>query len=130
MNEKIIEILKCLIEIDNSGKDESKCVEKILEILSEYRFKYEIIKSKFCGRDSLVIEVGNLKSKNNNIAFIGHMDTVSPGELYLWKKNPFRGKVEGDKFYGRGASDMKGGLTAMIILLMDILKNKIELKKK
>ncbi len=40
----------------------------------------------------------------------GHMDTVSVAGMH----EPFSGRVDGDRLYGRGAYDMKGSLAAMI----------------
>jgi acetylornithine deacetylase len=42
----------------------------------------------------------------------GHIDTVSPGDESRWTYPPFSGAVVGDRLYGRGAADMKGGLVA------------------
>jgi succinyl-diaminopimelate desuccinylase len=47
------------------------------------------------------------------VHFNGHIDVVEPGEG--WTRDPFGGALEGDRLYGRGASDMKGGLAAAII---------------
>jgi succinyl-diaminopimelate desuccinylase len=47
------------------------------------------------------------------ICFTGHLDTVPLG-LGKWEADPFGGMLEGDKIFGRGASDMKGGVAAMI----------------
>jgi len=33
------------------------------------------------------------------------MDTVSEGDLSLWKYPPFEGTVVGDQIYGRGSCD-------------------------
>jgi len=44
----------------------------------------------------------------------GHFDTVPLGEL-SWTREPFSGKIEGDRIYGRGSSDMKGGVAAMTV---------------
>jgi acetylornithine deacetylase/succinyl-diaminopimelate desuccinylase family protein len=41
----------------------------------------------------------------------GHMDTVPPHEM----ERPYQGRVEDGTLYGRGACDMKGGLTSMIL---------------
>ncbi len=44
----------------------------------------------------------------------GHMDTVDVGDLTFWPHDPYAGLVRDGVLYGRGASDMKGGLAAMI----------------
>lgn len=44
--------------------------------------------------------------------FNGHMDVVPPGSG--WSTDPFGGEVLNERVYGRGASDMKGGLAAQI----------------
>ncbi|MBI2437246.1 MAG: M20 family metallopeptidase [Lentisphaerae bacterium] len=47
------------------------------------------------------------------ICFLGHLDTVPLGAA-PWSRDPFNGKIEGDKLYGRGAADMKGGVAAFV----------------
>ena len=47
------------------------------------------------------------------VCFSGHLDTVPLG-VTLWSRDPFNGIIEGDKLYGRGTSDMKGGVAAMV----------------
>jgi len=50
---------------------------------------------------------------DRRILFIGHMDTVfSPGEA---ARRPFR--IEGDRAYGPGVLDMKGGLVSLLYAL-------------
>ena len=43
----------------------------------------------------------------------GHVDVVPPGEG--WSVDPFSGVIKDGRLYGRGSSDMKGGLAAMIV---------------
>lgn len=47
----------------------------------------------------------------------GHLDTYPLGDETKWTVDPYRGKLEGDRLYGRGACDMKGGIAASICAL-------------
>jgi len=49
------------------------------------------------------------------ILFEGHMDHVDIGDREKWTKEPYGGEVDGGKIHGRGTSDMKGSLAAMIM---------------
>lgn len=44
----------------------------------------------------------------------GHLDTVDIGDRALWPHDPYAGFVRDGVLYGRGASDMKGGIAAMV----------------
>lgn len=48
------------------------------------------------------------------LLFNGHLDVVPAGEQQ-WQHPPFAGQIDNGKVYGRGASDMKGGLAAMVM---------------
>ncbi|MDC7231639.1 MAG: M20/M25/M40 family metallo-hydrolase [Spirochaetales bacterium] len=43
-----------------------------------------------------------------------HMDIVPAGDEKEWHQKPFGGKVTEDRIWGRGSTDMKGALAAMI----------------
>ena len=45
----------------------------------------------------------------------GHVDVVPPGELTAWTADPWSGLIRDGRLYGRGACDMKAGLTATLI---------------
>jgi succinyl-diaminopimelate desuccinylase len=55
------------------------------------------------------------------LCLTGHMDTAPLG-LGSWTRDPFAGEIEGDKIYGRGASDMKGGVAAMVLAALRIAR--------
>jgi len=65
------------------------------------------------GRTSLVARLDG-KPDRAPICFSGHMDTVPLGTT-SWSRDPFSGEVEGDKVFGRGSSDMKAGVAAMVV---------------
>ena len=48
------------------------------------------------------------------VLFDGHIDTVPVNDPAVWKHPPFGAEKVEDRIYGRGASDMKGAVAAMI----------------
>ena len=56
------------------------------------------------------------------LCFTGHLDTVPLGSG-AWSTDPFGGKVEGDRIYGRGTSDMKGGVAAMVAAALRLARS-------
>jgi putative selenium metabolism hydrolase len=45
----------------------------------------------------------------------GHIDTVPVPDALLWTHAPFSGEIAGGRIYGRGTSDMKGAVSAMMV---------------
>jgi acetylornithine deacetylase len=52
-----------------------------------------------------------LKGANGGRSLVlsGHIDTVPRGSM-AWTHEPFGGEVDGNRLYGRGSNDMKGGV--------------------
>jgi succinyl-diaminopimelate desuccinylase len=71
-------------------------------------------------RTSVVARLGG-KSGADPICFTGHLDVVSLGTR-PWSKDPFAGETDGDKLFGRGTSDMKAGVAAMLFALKSFSK--------
>lgn len=63
------------------------------------------------GRPNVVAAVGS--GSGRTLMINGHTDTVGVEGMTA----PFTPRIDGDRLYGRGASDMKGSLAAMILLL-------------
>lgn len=63
------------------------------------------------------------KNKAKTLWVMAHLDVVPPGDLNLWKTDPFQVTVKGDKLYGRGVEDNQQGLVsglAAVKALMDL----------
>lgn len=48
------------------------------------------------------------------VVFDGHVDTVGVGDVHAWASDPYALEQRGTRLYGRGVSDMKGSIAAMI----------------
>ena len=75
------------------------------------------------------VVVGTLKSAGNGRSLIlnGHYDTVPLGVIENWTHDPFNGDIQGNKIFGRGACDMKAGISAMLQAVKFIQKAGITL---
>ncbi|MBF9015142.1 MULTISPECIES: YgeY family selenium metabolism-linked hydrolase [unclassified Oceanispirochaeta] len=85
---------------------------------------------KVLGFDEVKIDgIGNIIGKisgtggGRKVLFDGHLDTVSIANRNSWTKEPFGAEIEDGKIYGRGASDMKGALAAMIMAAVSVKEN-------
>lgn len=56
------------------------------------------------------------------LVFAGHTDVVPTGEASEWTHPPFEPTVHDGKLYGRGATDMKGAIAAMVVAAETFLK--------
>ncbi|MCC6629986.1 MAG: ArgE/DapE family deacylase [Chloroflexi bacterium] len=52
-----------------------------------------------------------------SILLNAHVDTVDPGDPAAWSHPPLSATLAGDRLYGRGACDMKGGLVSYLAAL-------------
>lgn len=68
-----------------------------------------------------VIAEKGLSKEAFPIVFTGHFDTVPLGDK-KWITDPFGGQVLDGKLYGRGSSDMKGGVAAMVLAAIRAFK--------
>jgi len=90
----------------------------ISEILDKYGVKYKIVEP-VKGKQSIIAEIGD--ESNGSIILNGHIDVVPAGTD--WKINPFEGKIIDNKLYGRGSSDMKSGVIAILYSFLAYLDN-------
>jgi succinyl-diaminopimelate desuccinylase len=97
----------------NPPGDVRECAGIIAGEIKDRGLPAEIIEDK-PGVANVVSQL-NGKEKGKSLIWNGHFDVVTPGED--WEMDPFAGEYRDGFIYGRGASDMKSGVAAMIIAL-------------
>ena len=101
--------------------DDAGCLDLISEALKPLGFVCEFMDS---GPDTF--RVRNLWAKRagtsgQTLAFAGHTDVVPTGPLAQWDSDPFTPTHKDGKLFGRGASDMKTSLAAMVVAVQEFL---------
>ncbi|MBW2056161.1 MAG: ArgE/DapE family deacylase [Deltaproteobacteria bacterium] len=78
---------------------------------------------------NMPVLVGRLRGQGGGRSLIlnGHYDVVPPGIVENWKHDPFGAEIEDNRIFGRGSSDMKGGIAAMVQALRIIHTSGIRL---
>jgi succinyl-diaminopimelate desuccinylase len=98
-----------LIRRPSVTPDDAGCQSLMAERLAAIGFRIE--KMPFG-------EVANLWARRGDdgplFCFAGHTDVVPTGPIEQWDSAPFEPTIRDGRLFGRGASDMKGSLAAMI----------------
>jgi len=109
----VIDILQKLVEFPSYEEDGMrKCAQFLSNELSRVGFTVAV--------DDLSNVYGTRQFAHGNGAFLinTHFDTVSPSTN--WTRNPLQVSVEGDRLYGLGTADSKGGIAATLHALRDL----------
>jgi len=105
-------LLQGLIQIKsvNPPGNENQIANFIKKFLLKNNIHSELVPLEE-GRSSVIAKIEG--EEERNITLCGHIDTVRVKEED-WTKPAFQGLIENGKMYGRGASDMKGGVAAIL----------------
>ena len=63
------------------------------------------------------------------LIFNGHVDVVPAGDPSQWRYPPFQGRISNGRIYGRGSSDMKGGIASFLQAISMIDRSKVPLNR-
>jgi acetylornithine deacetylase len=84
-------------------------------------------RDRFAGSPN-VVGVWRGTGGGRSIILNGHMDVVPAGDPAQWRDDPFSGKVEDGKLYGRGSTDMKGGIASLLLAVQALQELGVRLK--
>ncbi len=109
-----VELTRRLLAFDtvNPPGSEGPCAAYLGGLLEQAGFAVRTVDLDR-GRPNLIATLSGTDD-GPPLCLSGHLDTVPLGNA-PWRFDPFAGGREGDRLYGRGASDMKGGIAAMTV---------------
>ncbi|MDF9842245.1 MULTISPECIES: M20 family metallopeptidase [unclassified Paenibacillus] len=121
-----VPFLQSLIQVDtcNPPGNEHRLALLLQEYLREEGLDSRVITVEQ-GRSNLEAVVAG--GGGRKLMFCGHLDTVSPWTAEAGKYPPHGAVIEGSRMYGRGTSDMKGGLAAMLLAAVSLQQEGIRL---
>jgi putative selenium metabolism hydrolase len=103
----LVKFMQDIIRIPSLSSEEGAVVDRIRDEM--LRIGYDEVTI-----DPMGNVLGRIGSGPRVIAFDGHVDTVDVGDPALWDRDPHSGDIEDGILYGRGASDMKGGVASSV----------------
>ena len=111
-----VQVLRDLIQINSVNGNEAEVAAYLKQLFDKHGIEAQV--EEFGDRRAnLLVDLG---SGDKVLGITGHMDTVALGDESKWTYPPLAAKVVGDKLYGRGAADMKSGLAAQVIALIEL----------
>ena len=102
----LVKLLRDLIAIPAESCDEEKRCRLVEGVYRDLGFDEVFI-------DELGTVVGRLGNGPKILMMDGHIDTVGVGDRAAWNHDPFEGKLDAGKIWGRGAVDELPGVACM-----------------
>lgn len=111
-----LELAQQLISRRSVTPDDAGCLDILIDLLRPLGFECDKLSSG--GVDNLWARRG---SAGPLVCFAGHTDVVPTGPVEQWTSDPFVPSIRNGVLYGRGASDMKSSLAAMVAASADFV---------
>jgi succinyl-diaminopimelate desuccinylase len=123
----VVDLTRSLVKIpsENPTRNESEVAGFILDWFKSRGIEAKMYE-KVKGRSNVVARIKGLNGPK--LLLNGHIDTVPVGDRNNWSHDPFDAEMVDDRIYGRGVSDMKGGVAGMMIAAEALLSSEVQLK--
>jgi len=114
-----VAIARDLVRCRSVTPEEGGALAYLQEVLAKAGFA--VHRATFAEPGTAPVEnlYARIGSEQPNLVFAGHTDVVPPGDEAAWRHPPFAGEVAGEKLYGRGTVDMKGGIACFVAAALD-----------
>lgn len=115
-DEQKLKILTDLVAIQSVNDHENEVAHYLQRVFAAHNIQAKLVALSET-RANLIAEIG---TGHPVLGVSGHMDVVSPGDVTAWKSDPFTVTAHAGKLYGRGITDMKAGLAALVIAMIEL----------
>jgi len=107
--DRLVAFLQSLIRIESLSGHERAVIDRIEAEMRSLAYDRIV-------RDENGSLIGFIQGERPGPTLLldAHCDTVGIAPGAPWSHDPFAADIEGDRLYGRGSSDMKGALAAMV----------------
>jgi acetylornithine deacetylase len=134
--EQAIEFLRKIISIPSVTGDEGPIQQFMADYLRQLGLEVDVWESDWeqlkqapgyipvnAGYENRPNIVGILKGTGGGRSLLlnGHTDVIPPGPREAWTDDPWSATLRDGRIYGRGASDMKGGVAAIVMAVECLL---------
>ena len=108
-DQRLIAFCQQAVRIPSPSGQEREVAQLMKRKMEEYGFDEVLI-------DRYGSVLGRMRGRRpgKTILLDGHIDNVDVIDADEWTHDPFGGEIDQGRIYGRGTSDMKGSVTAMI----------------
>lgn len=138
-----LDLLQLLVRTPSLPGNEKQCQEIIAEKLDSLGLEVDMwepqdqelkahpayvpVEMSYNGRPN-VVGICRGKGAGRSLILSGHVDVVPTGPEEGWSLSPWGGDYKDGKVYGRGSSDMKGGVVSNLLAIQSLKSANVDLK--
>lgn len=111
---RLVELARMLVRTPSLSGREGEVARLVKDTMRDWGFD-----EVWTDRYGSVVGTVRGKRPGRTVLMDGHIDTVDVPEPGRWTHDPYGGEIADGRIYGRGASDMKGSVAAMIAAAAD-----------
>jgi acetylornithine deacetylase len=118
-----LELLKRLVSYPTVSRDSNlDLIHFVANYLDDLGYQTTLVHNQDKTKANLYAVIG--PTELPGIMLSGHTDVV-PTDGQAWSRDPFKARVLDDRLYGRGTTDMKGYIAAVLAMLPKIASGKL-----
>lgn len=117
----VLELTQKIIQCPSVTPEDAGAQQVLIDALKPLGFKVKKLKFSEEGTPDINNFFARLGESGKHLCFAGHTDVVPTGDEKAWKHGPFDAVVENGILYGRGTSDMKGGICAFVTAVSEFI---------